>query len=170
MAQNYKIEKVQSLKGELEAHHNFIFTDYRGLNVQQINSLRRTLREKGAQYHVVKNRFAKRVLDDLGYAELGRFLINPTAIAYFDADLSDIAKVLIDTAGETTLQLKGGYADGMLLSPDEIERISRLPSREALIAQTVGLLNAPARGVVMALGGILSKFVRTLKAVEATKG
>ena len=90
MAQNYKIEKVQSLKGELEAHHNFIFTDYRGLNVQQINSLRRTLREKGAQYHVVKNRFAKRVLDDLGYAELGRFLINPTAIAYFDADLSDI--------------------------------------------------------------------------------
>jgi large subunit ribosomal protein L10 len=169
MAQRYKIERVEALKEELKDHESFIFTDYRGLNVQQINGLRNSLREKGAQYHVVKNRFAKRVLSDLGYEGLDQFLSNPTAIAYFSADLSEIVKVLTNTAGETTLQLKGGYSEGALLSSEEIERISKLPSRDNLIAQAVGLLNAPTRGLVMALGGILPKFVRTLKAIEEKK-
>jgi len=169
MAQKYKVEKVQALKEELKAFHSFIFTDYRGLNVQQISGLRNTLRDKGAHYHVVKNRFAKRVFSDLGYEGFDRFLVNPTAIAYFEDDLSDIAKILIDTAKETTLGLKGGYTDGFLLSPEELESISKLPSRETLIAQAVGLLNALPRGLVMTLGGILSKFVRTLKAIEETK-
>ena len=169
MAQKYKIERVEALKEELKDHSSFIFTDYRGLNVTQINGLRNSLREKGAHYHVVKNRFAKRVLSDLGYEGLDQFLINPTAIAYFSDDLSEIVKVLVDTAGETTLQLKGGYAGGVLLSAEEIEKISKLPSRDSLIAQAVGLLSSPTRGLVMALGGILSKFVRTLKAVEEKK-
>jgi large subunit ribosomal protein L10 len=169
MVQRYKIERVEALREELKDHRSYIFTDYRGLNVQQINGLRNTLREKGAHYHVVKNRSAKRVLSDLGYEGLDQFLINPTAIAYFSTDLSEIVKVLIDTVGETTLQLKGGYSEGMLISSDEMERISKLPSRDTLIAQAVGLLNAPVRGMVMVLGGILSQFVRTLKAIEEKK-
>ncbi len=169
MAQKYKVEKVEALREELKDYHSFIFTDYRGLNVQQINGLRNSLREKGAHYHVVKNMFVKRVFQDLGYDGLDHFLVNPTALAYFETDLSEIAKVLIDFAGETTLELKGGYSDGALLSLEEITKISKLPSRDALIAQTLGLLNAPPRGLVMVLSGILSKFVRTLKAVEESK-
>jgi large subunit ribosomal protein L10 len=169
MAQTYKVEKVEVLREELKDFHSFIFTDYRGLNVQQINGLRNSLREKGAHYHVVKNRFVKRVFQDRGYDGLDQYLVNPTALAYFETGLSEIAKVLIDSAGETTLEVKGGYSDGTLLSSEEIMKISRLPSRDALIAQILGLLNAPPRELVMVLSGILAKFVRTLKAVEESK-
>jgi large subunit ribosomal protein L10 len=169
MAQNYKVEKVEALREELKDFHSFIFTDYLGLNVQQINDLRNNLREKGAHYHVVKNRFVKRVFQEFGYEGLDQFLVNPTALAYFETDLSEIAKVLVDSASETTLELKGGYSDGTLLSSQEITKISKLPSRNALTAQILGLLNAPPRGLVMVLFGILSKFVRTLKAVEESK-
>jgi large subunit ribosomal protein L10 len=169
MAQKQKVERVEALKEELKDFQNFIFTDYRGLSVQQINGLRNTLREKGAHFHVVKNRSVKRVFQDFGYAGLDQFLVNPTALAYFDTDLSEVAKVLITSVEETTLELKGGYSDGSLLSSEEINQISKLPSRETLIAQVVSLLNAPPKGLVMALSGILSKFVRILKAIEKSR-
>jgi large subunit ribosomal protein L10 len=169
MAQKQKVEKVEALKEELRNFQNFIFTDYRGLNVQQINGLRNSLTEKGAHFHVVKNRIVRRVFQDLGYEGLDQFLVNPTALAYFDTELSEIAKVLTASVEETTLDLKGGYSDGSILSSEEITKISKLPSREVLIAQIVSVLNAPPRGLVMVLHGFVSKFVRTLKAIEESK-
>ena len=169
MSQKQKAEKVEVLKEELKNFHNYIFTDYRGLNVQQINGLRNTLREKGAHFHVVKNRSVKRVFQDLGYAGLDQFLVNPTALAYFDTDLSEVARVLTTSVEETSLELKGGYSDGSVLSSEEITKISKLPSRETLIAQVASLLNATPKGLVMVLSGILSKFLRTLKAIEESK-
>ena len=169
MAQKYKVEKVEALKEELKDYNSFIFTDYRGLDVQQINQLRNSLRDKGAHYHVIKNSYAKRVFQDLGFDGMDRYLVNPTAIAYFEKNLSEIAKVLIDSAEETTLELKGGYSDGSVISSDELVKISKLPSRDVLLAQLLGMLNAPQRGLVTVLHGILSKFVRTLKAVQEAK-
>jgi large subunit ribosomal protein L10 len=167
MPQKYKIERVQTLKDGLKGYRNYIFTNYRGLNVAQINSLRNSLREKGVEFHVVKNRFVKRVFNELGMDGFDQYLIDPTALAYFNTDISDVSKILIDMSEETTLEIKGGYSEGSLLSTEEIEKISRLPSKESLIAQAVGLLNAPQRGIVMVLSGVLQKFVRTLKAIEA---
>ena len=169
MAQKYKVEKVEALKEELKDYNSFIFTDFRGLDVQQINELRNSLRDKGAHYHVIKNRYAKRVFQDLGFDGMDQYLVNPTAIAYFEKNLSEIAKVLIDSAEETTLELKGGYSDGNVISSDELIKISKLPTRDVLLAQLLGMLNAPQRGLVTALHGILSKFVRTLKAVQEVK-
>jgi large subunit ribosomal protein L10 len=169
MPQAYKIDKVKALEGELKGYENFVFTDYRGLNVHQINALRRNLREKGAEYHVVKNRFAKRVFQDLGFEGFEEFFVNPTALVYFDTDLSEIAKILIDTAEDTTLQLKGAYSDGVILSPDELSKVSKLPAREVLVAQVLGVLDAPVRGLATVLNGVLSGFVRTLSAIQDTK-
>ena len=169
MAQKYKVERVEALREELKDFHSFIFTDYRGLNVQQISELRNNLRDKGARYHVIKNRYAKRVFQDLGFDGMDRYLVNPTAIAYFEKNLSEIAKVLIDSSEETTLELKGGYSDGSIISSEELLKISKLPSRDVLLAQLFGMLNAPQRGLVTVLHGILSKFVRTLKAVQDVK-
>jgi large subunit ribosomal protein L10 len=169
MAQKYKVERVEALREELKDFHSFIFTDYRGLNVQQISELRNNLRDKGARYHVIKNRYAKRVFQDLGFEGMDQYLVNPTAIAYFEENLSAIAKVLIDSSEETTLELKGGYSDGSIISSEELLKISKLPSRDVLLAQLFGMLNAPQRGLVTVLHGIISKFVRTLKAVQDIK-
>jgi large subunit ribosomal protein L10 len=169
MAQSYKVEQVQALKDELKDFHSFIFTDYRGLKVQQINDLRNNLRNKGAHYHVIKNRYAKRVFQDLGLDGMDQYLVNPTAIAYFEENLSEIAKVLIDSAEETTLELKGGYSDGSVISSEELVKISKLPPRDVLLSQLLGVLQAPQRGLVTVLHGMLAKFVRTLKAVQEAK-
>ena len=67
MAQGWKEGKLEQMKGEFKKYSNFIFTDYRGLNVEQITSLRAGLREKEVEYHVVKNRLAKRAFSALGY-------------------------------------------------------------------------------------------------------
>jgi large subunit ribosomal protein L10 len=169
MAQQWKVDKIHKLKEELQRHTKFLFTDYRGMNVQQINGLRNTLREKGTEFHVLKNRFLKRVFVDLGVESLDRILVNPTAVAYSIEDMSEVAKILIDESKESTLQIKGGYLDGSVLSFEDIESLSRLPSRQVLIAQAVGMLNAPMNSLVFVLGGLISKFVRTLKAIEVTK-
>jgi large subunit ribosomal protein L10 len=167
MPQKYKIDRVQTLKDGLQGHRNYIFTNYRGLNVTQINGLRNSLRERGVEFHVVKNRFVKRVFNELGMEGFDQYLVDPTALAYFDTDISDVSKILVDVAEESTLEIKGGYTEGSMLSAEEIEKISQLPSRESLIAQAVGLLNTPQRGFVMVLSGVLQKFLRTLKAIEA---
>ena len=168
-AQQWKVERVRKLKEELQSSSSFIFTDYRGLNVQQITELRNSLRKKKAEFHVVKNNFARRVFEELGYNGLDGFLVGPTAIAYTSMDISEIAKILVDTRKETTLTIKGGYVEGSVLTADQIEEISKLPSRDVLIAQAIGLMNAPVRGLVITLNEIIGKFVRTLKAIEDKK-
>jgi large subunit ribosomal protein L10 len=169
MAQDWKVERVKVLKEELNKYSSYIFTDYRGLNVEQITSLRKSLREKGAEYHVTKNRFTKRAFQELKISGVDGFLINPTALAYTNEDISEISKILVDASGETTLTLKGGFSEGSILTGEEIIKISMLPSKQALIGQTVGLLNGPISGLAVVLNGVISKFLRTLKAVETTK-
>lgn len=170
MAQKVKVEKVSVLKQELKEYKNFIFVNYRGMNVGQMNGLRNSLREKGIHFHVVKNIFMKRVFDDLHFSsDTHRFLVEPTALTYFDTELTEVAKLLVASSGETTLQIKGGLLDGDILSSEDIVSISRLPSRTALITQVLGLLNRPISGFVFVAQGILVKFVRTLKAIEEKK-
>lgn len=166
MTQQYKIDKVNELKEELKDYNSFILVDYRGLNVPQISGLRNTLKEKGAHFHVMKNRLLLRVLHDLDREGLDDLLVNPTAVAYFNGDVSSVAKVLVDTSKDTALELKGGYLYGDILSAEDLINISKLPSRDVLLAQAVGLLNSPISGLAMVLNGVLSKFVRTLKAIE----
>lgn len=169
MAQAYKVERVAALREELKNYSSFIFTNYRGLNVSQLNSLRQSLKERGAEYHVIKNRSAKRAFHELGFDDFDEFLIDPTALAYFDGDISEITKVFIESAKGTTLQLKGGYSRDTVLTPEDIESISKLPPREVLLARVVGTINAPVSGLVFVLYGLVSKFVRTLKAIEEQK-
>ena len=169
MSKEWKLEKLEQLKEELKNHTNYLFTDYRGLNVEQITTLRSALRKKEAEYHVVKNRFAKRAFSELGYSEVEKFFIDPTAIAYFDSDISEVCKILIDTAGETTLRMKGGLTEGVVITGEEIEGISKLPSRQALVGKTLQLLNAPISGLVFVLGGVLKQFLFTLKEIEKGK-
>jgi large subunit ribosomal protein L10 len=169
MAQQWKVDRIHSMREELKKYSNFMFIDYRGMNVQQMSGLRNNLREKGAKFHVVKNRFLKRVFSETGNDQLGRFLVNPTAIAYSKKEMTEAAKVLIAAAKESSLQIKGGFLEGSVLSTEEIDSLSRLPSRQVLIAQAVGMLNAPLGGLVTVLGGLISQFVRTLKAIEETK-
>jgi len=159
------------LKGMIGGASDFVFAEYRGLTVEQITRLRKQLREKGAELHVVKNNFARIAFEDLGYTnEVEPVLAGPTAVTFVKADSNDVAKVLLDFAKEVpTLKIKGALVDKNFMDIAQIEAFSRLPGRGQLSAMLMSAMNGPAQNLVYVLNAIPTKLVRVLKAIEEKK-
>ena len=169
--QDTKVKAIGEAKDAFSASQDFIFTDYRGLTVEQITNLRKQLRGKGAQYKVVKNNFARLAFQQLSAPdEVSAYLTGPTAIAIAPKDANEIAKILFDFARETpVLVVKGGLMGKDVYSAQQIEAFSRLPSRLELISMLMSVMNAPARNLAAALNDIPSRLVRTVKAIADKK-
>lgn len=167
--QKYKADAVAELKAGFEKTRGFIFADYRGLTVAQITQLRSTLREAGAEFHVVKNNFAKIAFSRLDHDEVAPYFVGPTAIAYCGDEIGPAAKALIKLAKEMPVELKGGLMDGEAYDPQGVEALSKLPSKAELIQMLMGTMKAPLNNVVYVLSGITTKLVRTLDAVREKK-
>lgn len=167
--QPYKVEAINQIKTMIEDSKDYIFTDYRGLNVEQIGDLRRELREQQATYKVIKNNYARIALADLAVDIEDNFLFDPTALALIKVDSGSVAKVLVKYGKTTPLRIKGGVIEGQILSAEAIEEISKLPGREQLYAMLMGTMIAPVRNFMYAANGVVSKLVRTLQAVADSK-
>ncbi|MDR2588862.1 MAG: 50S ribosomal protein L10 [Spirochaetales bacterium] len=167
--QPYKVEAVGQLKEKFGGFSGYIFTDYRGLTVEQITNLRGALRKFGAEYKVVKNNFANIAFKELSRPDVSQYLVGPTAIALTQDEASQVAKSLLDFAKETTVKIKGGLLDGQVFDGKQMEAFSRLPSRAELISKLMGTMNAPLQNLVYAMNGVTSKLVRTLAAVADKK-
>lgn len=167
--QQYKIDAVNALKEEFGDVRDFIFTDYRGLTVEQITELRNKLREKNATYKVVKNRFAKLALEQMEMPAVGDNLVGPTAVAYSEDETGPVAKVLFDLAKDMPVGIKGGLVDGNVFDSEEVKAFSKLPTRLELIAKLMGTMNAPIQTFVSTLNAVPETFARTLQAVADKK-
>lgn len=165
-----KTELVGTLKETFRDIRGFIFTDYRGLTVEQITELRSKLRERKAEYHVIKNNFARLAFIQMEKPDVSSFLVGPTAIALVREDSGDVVKDLLEYAKDWTVQVKGGLIDGNVFDATQVEEFSKLPSREELIAKLMGTMNAPLQYLVYAINGVTQKLVRTLAAVAEQKG
>lgn len=166
-----KVEAVAALKEMISESRDFIFTEYRGLTVEQITNLRRQLREKGAELHVVKNNFARIAFDELGYSDkVAPILAGPTAVAFVKADSNDVAKILLDFAKEVpALTIKGALVDRSFMDQKQVEAFSKLPGRAQLIAMLMSAMQGPARNLVYVINAIPTQLVRVLKAIEEKK-
>jgi large subunit ribosomal protein L10 len=167
--QPYKTEAVRALKTKFDGYSGYIFTDYRGLTVEQITNLRGSLRKLGAEYKVVKNNFAKIAFRELSRPDVSAYLVGPTAVALTKDEASQVAKSLMDFARETSVKIKGGLVDGQVFNDRQMEALSKLPSKAELIAKLMGTINAPLQNLVYAMNGVTSKLVRTLAAVADKK-
>ncbi|HVO78353.1 MAG TPA: 50S ribosomal protein L10 [Methanomassiliicoccales archaeon] len=169
--QSGKTEAIGALKDKIGGSKDFIFAEYRGLTVEQISTLRKQLREKNAEFHVVKNNFARIAFEDLGYPKaIEPVLLGPTGVAFARGDSNEVAKVLLDFAKEVpALRVKGGIIDKDFLGAVQIEAFSRLPSKSQLISMLMSAMNGPMQNFVYVLNAIPTKLVRTLKAVEEKK-
>jgi len=169
--QSAKTEAIDALKGLIGGSNDFVFTEYRGLTVEQISNLRRQLREKGTELHVVKNNFARIAFEQLGYTnEVDSVLSGPTAVAFVKADSNDIAKVLLDFARDVpNLKIKAAIVDKGFMNAKQVEAFSKLPGRKQLIAMLMSAMNGPAQNLVYVLNALPTKLVRTLKAIEEKK-
>lgn len=167
--QQNKLDAVNALVDEFKDVKDFIFTDYRGLTVEQITELRNKLREQDAAFKVVKNRFAKIALNKLERPNADECLVGPTAVALPKGESGVIAKMIIEYAKNAPIDLKGGIIDGNLFSAAEVAAFSKLPTRDELISMVMGTMKAPVQNLVSLLDAIPTKFVRTLQALADSK-
>ena len=169
--QEAKVKSIDSIKDSFSVSNDFIFTNYRGLTVEQITNLRKQLRGKGAQYKVIKNNFAKLAFEKLSApGNVAEFLSGPTAIAIAPKDANEVAKILVDFVKEApSLQVKGGLLGKDLYNAKQVEAFSKLPSRLELISMLMSVMNGPARNLAAALNDIPARLVRTVKAIGDKK-
>ena len=166
-----KVATVDEVKSRVDASSTAVVTEYRGMTVAQISSLRRQLRSIGADYKVFKNTLVLRAISGTAVESLGEFLHGPTAIAFVDGDVSAVAKTLRDFARETpTLVVKGGVADGKALTLKDLSALADLPSRDVLLAQFAGLLASPLRTMAGLLKALPQNFAYGLSALIDSKG
>ena len=168
--QQNKLDAVAALREQFDGVDSFIFTDYRGLTVEQVTELRNKLREQNAEYHVIKNNLAKIAFKDLGREGLDEYLVGPTAVALARDEAGPVAKTIIEFAKDTPVELKAGYFDGNVFDEAGVVAFSKLPTRIELIAKLMGTIQAPVQNVAFALNGVTEKLVRTLAAVADKKG
>jgi len=169
--QDVKVAAISETKEAFSASQDFIFTDYRGLTVEQITNLRKQLKGKGADYKVIKNNFARIAFEQLSAPEgVASYLKGPTAIAIAPKDANEVAKILFDFVREApVLQVKGGLVGKDVYTRQQMEAFSKLPSKLELISMLMSVMNGPARNLAAALNDVPSRLVRTVKAVADKK-
>ena len=168
--QDKKTKAIAELKGTLESANDFIFTDYRGLTVEQISNLRKLLHAKEVHYKVVKNNFARIAFQQLSTQDVSNYLSGPTAVAISPRDANEVAKILYDFAREVpALQVKGALVGDTIYNASQTEAFSKLPGRLELISMLMSVMNGPARNLAAALNDVPARLVRTIKAIGDKK-
>jgi large subunit ribosomal protein L10 len=163
-----KEQAVTALSDQMRGIKALYFTDFTGLNVKRMTDLRRRFRKAGVQYVVIKNTLALRAATASGLTGVGDRLTGPTGVV-LAKDPVAAAKVLADFARENDKRptVKGGMLDGVALTEDQIKKLATMPSREVMLAQLGGAMQAPLVAFVSGLSALLSTFVGALEARKA---
>lgn len=165
-----KKQAVQEIQSRLQDASLIVFTDYRGLNVGEMNELRGKFKTVGAEYKVLKNTLTRFALNNTGLEELIPYTEGPNAILFTSGEPVEPAKILFDFAKtHKNLEVKAGLLEGKVIGVDQIKGLSTLPSREVLVAQVLGGLQAPLYGFAYVLQANLSGLVRALDAIREQK-
>jgi large subunit ribosomal protein L10 len=167
---NDKKKIVEELAVDFGKSNIVILTDYKGLDVLAINSLRKKLREAGVEYKVVKNTLLTRASEENDVAIVKDYFKGPIAVALGYDDPVTPAKVLTEfVKTNNKLEIKAGAMGGKFLDVDALKRLSSLPSREVLLGQVLSAMNGVSTGLVRALNDVPVKFLNVLQAIKDQK-
>jgi large subunit ribosomal protein L10 len=161
-----KAAVIDEVAGEISGSDAIFAVDYRGISVPQAAELRTKLRDADAHFRVVKNTLTERAADQAGAEGLKALLEGPTAMTFVRGDAAAAAKALRDfrrASGGQLLEFKGGWMNGASVSPQEIDAIAQLPSREVLYGRLVGMVASPLTGLASALSGLIGGLARQLQ-------
>lgn len=161
-----KVTAVAELTESFRSSSAAVLTEYRGLTVAQLKTLRRTL-GADSSYAVVKNTLTKIAAREAGLADLEPLLQGPSAIAFVSGDPVEAAKGLRDFAkANPLLVIKGGVLDGRMVTADEIKKLADLESREVLLAKLAGAMKASLSGAAALFQAPLAQAARTIEALR----
>ncbi len=156
---------IDSLQDVFSRCNIGVLTDYRGLSAAEMTDLRRRLREAGVEYRVVKNTLARFAAQRAGKEELAVLFEGPVAIAFGYGDITEPAKVLAAyiEGSKVGMSIKGGFLPQRLLTAEEITTLSKLPSREILLAMVVGGVGSPISALIGYLNAPMMGIIGTLQ-------
>ena len=155
----HKVEVVDEVKTRVSAATASIVSEYRGLTTAELAELRRSLAAAGGDYRIFKNTLVRIAIDGGEYQPLAEYLNGPSALTFVQGDISAVAKALRDfSRNNPLLVIKGGLADGSLLSPSDLAALADLPPREVLLARFAGALAAP----MQQMAGLLQALPRNM--------
>jgi large subunit ribosomal protein L10 len=164
MSKYVKELMMSQLKGDLNGTRSVLILDLKGLTGVAENQLRLDLRKKSIRLRALKNSLARRVFDDMGLGGLGKFLEGPSVAVWGGDGVAELAKeISAQVKKHKKPAIKGGVVDGTVIGPTQVEEITKLPSREALIARVVSLAMAPAQRVVALANAPAGQLMSQLK-------
>jgi large subunit ribosomal protein L10 len=170
MNREEKAVAIEEIAAHIDESQAIFAVDYRGISVPQVAELRAKLRDADATFKVVKNSLTERAADQAGAESLKEYLAGPTALTFVRGDVATAAKAIADYAKATQLlPFKGGLMEGAALDVEQIRSLSRLPSREVLYGQLVGVVASPVTGVVRSLAALLGGLASALGQVQQKK-
>jgi large subunit ribosomal protein L10 len=167
----HKVEVVDEVKTRISAATASIVSEYRGLSVAELADLRHALTAVGGDYKIFKNTLVRRAIDGGEYQPLAEYLSGPSALTFVQGDISAVAKALRDfSRANPHLVIKGGLADGSLLSSSDLAALADLPSREVLLARLAGAIAAPMTQMAGLLKALPQNMAYGISALIEQKG
>jgi len=168
MNRNEKSELISEIKELLESSSAIYLTDYHGINVEDISSLRNQFRNEGVRYKVYKNTLVKRALDEIGkYDKIADHLVGMTGFAFTTTNPIAPAKIINKYFGDTDkLSLKGCYVEGEYFEGSQLKTLATLPTKNELIASIMGSLDSPVSGIVGAINAVMRDLVSVVEQIS----
>lgn len=166
-----KAQTIEQAKEWYSKAKGLVFTDYRGLKVKEMQALRAAVRAKGGELHVLKNTLFRIAAGDDTVKFPDELHNGPTAVTFVFENESEVAKSIFDYAQtHKSLQVKGGYFNGTAFDAKGVERLSKLPPRDVLIAQVIGAISAPLTSLVGVVEALYADPIRVIGAVADKMG
>ncbi|MGZ6287060.1 MAG: 50S ribosomal protein L10 [Bdellovibrionota bacterium] len=166
-----KEDAVTGLKKSFESATAVIFADYKGVTSEEMNTLRRSLRDKKVVVKVAKNNLVRVALKGTSKEQLVEKLAGPTVTFFAQADAVEMAKALTDYAKKVeAFSIKEGMLGDQAMSEAQIKQLATLPSREQLLSQLLSVMNGPIRNFVCVLNAVPRDFTRVVHAIAEKKG
>lgn len=160
---------VAEISAQLAKAQAIVLAEYRGLEVGHMTDLRRKARASGVYLRVLKNTLARRAVKDTPFAKLADHMAGPLVYG-ISADPVATAKVMNEFArGNDKFVIKGGAMPEAVISPQEVQALAAMPSREQLLGMLMGAMQAPIAQFVRTLNEVPARFVRTLAAVQESR-
>jgi large subunit ribosomal protein L10 len=170
MNRDQKAAAIAEIAAQIEESDAVFAVDYRGITVSQAVELRGKLRDADAAFRIVKNSLTERAADQVGADELKPFLQGPTALTFVRGDVASAAKAIADYGRRgDILAFKGGVLNGKTIDGEQIKAIARLPSRQVLYGQLVGMVAQPITGLARTLNALIQGLAIQLGQVQELK-
>jgi len=170
LSKESKQEIIKQINESFKTNPSVFVLEYKGLTVKELENVRKDLKQTNSVLKIAKNTLLKKAAIDTDADQLNDLFIGSTAVAFCSDDSGSALKVFVKSAKQyEQFNIKGGLLEGQLVGLDEIEKISKLPSRIELIAQFMELVNSPMSNLLYSLQNMQTKFLYALEALKDKK-